>query len=68
MFFDKNVLLLNFMAPTKVSAAGQSYKTFYGRNLQIFCYRLENLSLAKPFQPSLMIVGKARGLPWCGVP
>ncbi len=35
-----------------------SYKTFYGRYLQIFVF-----VLGKPLQPSPMFVGKARGLP-----
>jgi hypothetical protein len=35
----------------------QSYKTFYGRNLQIFNNKLVFVP-GKPFQPSLMFVGK----------
>jgi hypothetical protein len=44
---------------------GQSYKTFYGRNFRIFVISYCN---GKPFQPSLMFVGKARSLPQSGAP
>jgi hypothetical protein len=37
----------------------QSYKTFYGRNLWIFVILFV---LGKPFQLSLIILGKAWGL------
>jgi hypothetical protein len=41
---------------------GQSYKTFYGHNLQVFV-KARVFVLDKPFQPSLMFVCKARSLP-----
>jgi hypothetical protein len=37
---------------------GQNYKGFYGRNLKARVFVPD-----KPFQPSLMFVGKAWGLP-----
>ncbi len=37
----------------------QRYKTFYVHNL-----RIHNFVPAKPFQPSLMFVGKAKSLPY----
>jgi hypothetical protein len=39
---------------------GQSYKTFYDRNLRIL---IISFVPGKPFQPSLMFVGEARRLP-----
>jgi hypothetical protein len=41
---------------------GKCYKTFYGRNLRFFKYARQFL-LGKPFQTSLIFVGKARSLP-----
>ncbi len=50
----------------KLSAWDLYYKKFYGRNLWFFDKKLE--CLCKLFQPSLMFVGKARGLPESGAP
>ncbi len=46
----------------KIGPRGLSYKTFYGRNLRIFVIS-RVFAPGKPFQPSLIFVGKARGLP-----
>ncbi len=53
--------LITFVKKFYVLVKGQSYETFYGRNLQIFVARV--FVPGKPFQPCLMFVGKARGLP-----
>jgi hypothetical protein len=42
---------------------GLYYKTFYGRNLQIFSNKPGLFVAGKPFQASLMFVGEARSLP-----
>ncbi len=42
---------------------GLYYETFYGRNLRIFVISSIVFVLCKPFQPSVMFVGKARSLP-----
>ncbi len=42
-----------------VYTLAQCYETFYGRNLQMFKIS-ESVVPARPFQPSLMIVCKAR--------
>ncbi len=44
---------------TSIDSSGQSYKSFYGRNLRVFVISL--------FLSSLFM-GKARGLPQCGTP
>ncbi len=41
---------------------GQCYKTFYGRKLRLFIIS-KSVVPGKPFQPSLIFVGKDRGLP-----
>ncbi len=53
--------LITFVKSFIVQVKGQYYKTFYGHNLQIFVARV--FVPVKPFQPSLLFVGKARGLP-----
>ncbi len=50
-----------FLAAVSVTW-GQTYKTFYGRNLQN-SVKARVLVPGKPFQPSLMFVGKAKSLP-----
>ncbi len=45
----------NFSSLYTCSNRGQSYKTFYGRNLQIL--------VLSPFQSGTMFAGKARSLP-----
>jgi hypothetical protein len=54
-------LLITFVKSFYVLVKGQSYETFYERNLQIFVARV--FVPVKPFRPSLMFVGKARGQP-----
>ena len=43
------------------------YKTFYGHDLRIFVLSMCVLP-GKPFQPSLLFMGEARGLPYSGAP
>jgi hypothetical protein len=47
---------------TAFTFSGKCYKTFYGRKLT-FHNKLERLSLASLYQPSLMFVGKAGAYP-----
>ncbi len=46
----------------KYQTRGQCYQTFYGRNLRNFVISW-NVCPGKPFQPSVMFVGKARAYP-----
>ncbi len=46
----------------KKRSGGLHYKTFYGRNLQIFIISY-NVVPSKPFQPSLVFAGKAGAYP-----
>ncbi len=41
---------------------GQCYETFYGRNLRLFIISYKVVP-GKPFQPSLMLSGKAGAYP-----
>ncbi len=51
---------INFVI-SKVLFWGQSCKTFYGHNLQIFVISLVYFVPGKLFQSSLMFVGEAKG-------
>jgi hypothetical protein len=51
----------------RVLAWAQFYKTFYGRNLIIFLTYI-SVFRGRPFQFSLIFVGKARSLPWSRAP
>ncbi len=53
--------LITFVKSFYVQVKGQSHETFYGHNFQIFVARV--FVPGKPFRPSLMFVGKARGQP-----
>ncbi len=46
----------------QVDTSGLYYKTFYYLKLHLFI-KASALVPGKPFQPSLMLVGKARSLP-----
>jgi hypothetical protein len=45
-----------------INSRGQFYKTFYGRKLRLFIITRVFVS-GRPFQPSLMLGGKARVYP-----
>ncbi len=47
------------LAPGRAHLCGQYYKTFYSHTLGIFVVS-QSVVPGKPFQPSLMFVGKAR--------
>jgi hypothetical protein len=49
-----------------IYTCGQCYKTFLRLQVTTFHNKLERLSLLKPFQLSLMFVGKARDLTYSG--
>jgi hypothetical protein len=55
---EKQLLIICSAVAIAVLCYGQSYKTFYGHNLQIFEIS-HSVFPCKPSQPSLMFAGKA---------